>query len=1163
MNGCKNSLLVLLISLVLCLTIPACSQSRLTQWPEPQSQAKPWTRWWWLGSAVDEDNLTDLLSQYQKAGIGGVEICPIYGAKGYEQQFKEFLSPEWVNMFEHTLKKAKRMDIGVDMTAGTGWPFGGPMVENEIASSGLILERYELKDGQLTELLSKEHIQYLVAVSSHGERIDITEKIQDRKLLWTAPEGTWTLYAVAVKNPVQKVKRAAPGGEGYVLDPYSVPAMNSYLDVFDKAFKEYHGPMPRGWFHDSFEYYGATWTTEFFDEFQSRRGYDLHDYIEALIGEGPDDTVARVMCDYHETINDLHLEYIQHWTQWCHAKGGLSRNQAHGAPANLIDLYAAADIPETEIFRQIEDAQIPMLQLSSSSAHLNGNNLASSESFTWLKEHFQTSLADLKTATDFLFLTGVNHIFFHGIPYSPVEATWPGWQFYASVNFGPGGSLWHDLPAYNAYVTRCQSILQSGLPDNDILLYLPIYDFWQKREKLHMTFTVHNQHEWLYPSSYYRAAMSLWKKGYTYDAVSDQFLLQASSQKGKVLVNGTVYDVIIVPHCNVMPGATMEKLLELVRGGATVLFQDNLPSDVPGLFNHKQRCLDLQRKLEVVLPNIKAIQAGQDQLPAGQLKKNIGKGRLLLADLDSLLNKIAVSYEPAMESGICFVRRRSREGFNYFFVNRSQRIYDGWMTLGKDAMSVILMDPLVEDRVGWAALRNENNETQVYLQLQPNQSVFLKTFTNRPANDTPAWQYLQTSNAPSFITGTWDIQFIDGGPVLPKGYKTQRLTSWTYRDDIDTQRFFGTARYTIKFNAPNIEADDWLLDLGRVCQSARITLNGINVGTLWSEPFQVLVGRYLSSGLNTLEIEVTNLAANRIRDLDQNNINWKYFYDANVVSIDYKPLDASDWSLFDSGLLGPVGLVPLRNVSRSDLPEVIVREPLTLFIIGDSTVHNSKSGLQGWGDIIETYFDPSIITVKNCARGGRSSRTFQTEGLWDKVLNTLKPGDFVLMQFGHNDGGSLNTGRARGSLKGTGNDTEQVIMEASGQTETVHTYGWYMKKYIRDTKAKGAVPIVVSPIPRNRWKDGSVARASGDYGKWAMEAAREEDAFFIDLNELVAIEYEKAGSQQVQCQYFFEDHTHTTPDGARLNAETLMRAIRSLEDCLLSQHIKQVDLYQN
>ena len=224
----------------------------------------------------------------------------------------------------------------------------------------------------------------------------------------------------------------------------------------------------------------------------------------------------------------------------------------------------------------------------------------------------------------------------------------------------------------------------------------------------------------------------------------------------------------------------------------------------------------------------------------------------------------------------------------------------------------------------------------------------------------------------------------------------------------------------------------------------------------------------------------------------------------------------------------------------------------TLWLIGDSTVNNGTAGQEGWGKPLPSFFDPAKIRVENRARGGRSSRTFLTEGLWDAIVAQLKPGDYVLMQFGHNDGGPLVGGRARASLKGNGEETQDVTDPTTSKTETVHSYGWYLRKYVGDARAKGATPIVLSLVPRNIWKDGHVARSSNDYGKWAAEAAKSGGARFIDLNEIIAKRYEAAGQEKVQAEYFGPtDHTHTTPAGARVNAASVVEGIRGLTDCPL------------
>lgn len=246
-----------------------------------------------------------------------------------------------------------------------------------------------------------------------------------------------------------------------------------------------------------------------------------------------------------------------------------------------------------------------------------------------------------------------------------------------------------------------------------------------------------------------------------------------------------------------------------------------------------------------------------------------------------------------------------------------------------------------------------------------------------------------------------------------------------------------------------------------------------------------------------------------------------------------------------------LGLAVIASgIAASDQNPVNPKLP-TLFIIGDSTVKTPTNGQRGWGDPIAAFFDPTRIKVENRARGGRSSRTFQTEGLWDQILNELKPGDFVLMQFGHNDGGAINdTSRARGSIKGTGDETEEIDNLLTKKHEIVHTFGWYMRKYVTDAKKKGATPIVLSPIPRNIWKEGKVVRASGDYGKWAAAVAKSDGAFFIDLNELVARQYEAMGPDKVKL-YFPADHTHTNPDGAQVNAAAVVEGLRALKRCPL------------
>lgn len=230
-----------------------------------------------------------------------------------------------------------------------------------------------------------------------------------------------------------------------------------------------------------------------------------------------------------------------------------------------------------------------------------------------------------------------------------------------------------------------------------------------------------------------------------------------------------------------------------------------------------------------------------------------------------------------------------------------------------------------------------------------------------------------------------------------------------------------------------------------------------------------------------------------------------------------------------------------------------------LYIIGDSTVKNGDGSganlLQGWGSFINGFFDTTKIGIANHAIGGRSSRTFITDGRWDKILAMLQKGDYVIMQFGHNDSGPLNdTARARGTLKGIGDDSVEIYNPIRKQQEVVHSYGWYLRKYIHDARAKGATAIICSPIPRNDWKDGKVIRSDNSYALWARQAAEVSGAYFIDLNHLLGEEYEKLGKEKTGA-FFPKEHTHTNKEGALFNAGWVVQGIKSLRKCKLKKYL--------
>lgn len=240
---------------------------------------------------------------------------------------------------------------------------------------------------------------------------------------------------------------------------------------------------------------------------------------------------------------------------------------------------------------------------------------------------------------------------------------------------------------------------------------------------------------------------------------------------------------------------------------------------------------------------------------------------------------------------------------------------------------------------------------------------------------------------------------------------------------------------------------------------------------------------------------------------------------------------------------------------------VKVAQKPTLYLIGDSTVKNGKGkgdgALWGWGSYLADFFELDKINVENHALGGTSTRTFQSRGLWDSVLVKLKAGDFVLMQFGHNDGSPLDdTARARGTIKGIGTESKEIFNPITKKKEMVYTYGFYLRKFITEAKAKGATPIVCSPVPRNPVRNGVLTLATDNYATWAEEVAHSEKVGFIPLNKLIKDKYAALGAEQVDLFFTEKDHTHTNEPGAKVNAASVVEGLKLLEGATLVKYLK-------
>ncbi len=902
------------------------------------STTKAGVRWWWLGSAVDDDNLRWCLQQYADAGIGAVEITPLYGVQGNEANELPFLSPRWMHALQTVINEGRRLGIRTDMNLGTGWPFGGPLVTIDEAACKAVF----VVDTVMTGAPAKKAI-------AEKERPYARLLCERRYPLDSRHEQVIRLYQSRTR---QKVKRAAPGGEGYVIDHFSRQAVRHYLDRFDHAFadsaqcvmqnsqctidnsqctihnsqcrihnSELNGsarnhiscPMPHApcptkdtplphapcptkdtpcptkgtlypyyFFNDSYEVYHANWTPTLLDEFACRRGYRLEEHLRELLGLVDDGN--QVLCDYRETLSDLLLEnFTRQWTDWAHSHGVQTRNQAHGSPANLIDLYAAVDVPEIEGFGLTDFgikglrtdpgmtrenySDVSMLKYASSAAHITGKPLTSSETFTWLTEHFRTSLSQMKPDLDLMFTCGVNHVFFHGAAYSPKDEPWPGWKFYASIDMSPTNSIWRDAPYLMTYIDRCQQRLQAGLPDNDFLVYLPVYDMWRRRlaegeAGLLMPFDIHSMKE--KAPDFIRAVMQIDSLGYDCDYISDRYLLNTTYSDGMLqTAAGTRYHALVIPGSGRMTDALRTHLDSLQRQGAVII-----------------RGFDAER-----------------------------------------MSRAAKAEPMRRDCHLRAIRRACADGHLYFIANLTPHDIDTVIPLAVDDTQGDWYDPMT-DRHSRAELDGEG----LRIRLRSGESRFLKTsddLTPQPythclhnskrqmkGNDKKTGKKDMKTPAEIDLTHRpWSLHFIESAPAVNRTFRLDSLQTWEKLDDDSVRVTMGTGVYTTTFRLTKKEAQQhWRIHLGDVRESARVYINGTFIGCAWAVPFTLDCGDALRRGDNELRIEVTNLPANRIAHLDRQGVEWRRFKEINFVDINYKKTTYEKWPPMPSGLNSTVTL---------------------------------------------------------------------------------------------------------------------------------------------------------------------------------------------------------------------------------------------------------------
>jgi hypothetical protein len=482
-------------------------------------------------------------------------------------------------------------------------------------------------------------------------------------------------------------------------------------------------------------------------------------------------------------------------------------------------------------------------------------------------------------ATNRFFLGGINHMFFHGTCYSPEDAKWPGWLFYASSQINNRNPLWPELPALFRYIERSQTILQQATPQNDLLVYWPYYDVAASDGRLFNHLGVNKDAGWFKEHPISGLSEKLAKAGYTFDYISDKQLLNCKLANGEILTEGNAkYKAVIIPKTKYISLETMKQLEQFIAAGGKVYFDESLPKSVPGMFDLKVR----EEKLQ-------------------QIESGISKEKWVGNVPEKLLGNNIRGEKSLSEKGFHFLKMKLNNENWYMIFNTDTIGKDEWVELGNLAKSYIFYNPL-NGEISVA----ESNQNKIHLQLQSEQCLFVKCAEN--ASGLQTFKYENPISKPIEIGGLWQISFIKGGPVFPGNLQTDELVSWTKMGDMQTRSFAGTAKYTTEFNWES-EVKNATLDLGTVKDCAHVKLNGKDFGALLGPDFKIKVDN-LEQGKNILQIEVTNVAANRIRDLDIRGVEWRNFNDINFVNIDYEPFDASGWEIRDAGLLGPVQIIP-------------------------------------------------------------------------------------------------------------------------------------------------------------------------------------------------------------------------------------------------------------
>ena len=890
--------------------------------PDPPPESRILMRWWWFGSAVTTPELEREMRAMREAGIGGFEVQPVYPlalddtATGTRNL--PFLSSAFLDALRFAGARARELGLRLDLTLGSGWPYGGPRVTIDRAAGRLRHERVTVPAGSRRVAVpstgaGERFIAAFVAPSPAADLRKLTEVTDIREGVVQLPAASErsqdVLFFIASRTGMM-VKRPALGAEGFVLDHYDRSALDRYLALVGEPLVAALQPNPPyAVFCDSLEVYESDWTTDFLEQFRARRGYDLTPHLPVLVTDVPSDSAA-LRHDWGQTLTELLNErFVAPLAAWARAQGTRLRLQGYGTPPATVSTNALADLPEGE------GAQWKGLwagRWASSASHIYNRSVTSSETWTWLHSPvFRATPLDLKAEADLHFLQGINQLIGHGWPYSPDGVEYPGWRFYAAGAFNDKNPWWIVMPDLSRYLQRLSFVLRQGAPVTDVALYLPTDDAWAQFSpgKVNLIETLRDR---LGPD----VIPAVLDAGYAFDFVDDDALKAAGAVEGTTLRVGSArYRAIVVPGVERIPIGTLRALDAFARAGGVVIATRRVPDLAPGFL---ATTADHAQVREIVHRLFEAPDAAGVRVLDERAQLGAELIRRLRPDL---------SLSPAVPD-IGFVHRRTAAADVYFVANTGNLPQRATATFRVDDAHAELWNALDGHMTPVAAGTAAGGGRSITLDLEPYGSR-LVVFSPQARSPVGSLRLPPPSESLDIGDG-WTVAF--GADGLTS--RMNRLRSWT--DDERTRYFSGVATYEKEMVVPDrMTGRDVALRLdfgegrpltaqrlrsgtqawleGPVREAAVVYVNGQRAGSIWCPPYSLGVTALLHRGANTLRILVGNLAVNHMAGHalpSYRLLNLRY-------GVRFEPQDMDKVQPQPAGLLGPIRLIASHGIGPS------------------------------------------------------------------------------------------------------------------------------------------------------------------------------------------------------------------------------------------------------